>query len=146
MELHDSQPPARGEFRLRIFRAGRLIEDYVDRNLVVDAAKTSHAKLIGGDGSGKTITKIAFGTSGAGPYPADTAVTGGLSKLLSGHDYPAAGQVRFSWTLAANEAVGTTIREFGLICSDGTLYARKTRSGIEKTDDMTLEGSWTILF
>ena len=34
----------------------------------------------------------------------------------------------------------------GLICADGTLFSRKQRKPIEKESDLSLTGSWTILF
>jgi hypothetical protein len=41
--------------------------------------------------------------------------------------YPAPGQARFNWLVAANEANGMAVMEFGLICADGTLFARYVR-------------------
>ncbi|MCP9760049.1 hypothetical protein EGI20_12100 [Aquitalea sp. S1-19] len=146
MHITDKSTGPRGDFELRVYRAGELVEAFVERNLVVDKARDSHARLIGGDGAGKQVNRIAFGTNGAGPYPADTAISAAYTKALSGHSYPAGNQVRFDWALSTAEANGKQIREFGLICADGTLYARKTRAAIEKTDDMSLEGSWTITF
>lgn len=142
----DASPPATGVFELRVYRCGVLEHEFVEPNLVVDAAKDAHAKLIGGSGSGKPVNRIGFGTNGTPPVPGDTALTGATLKPVGKVSYPSTGKVSFSWTLAANEAVGKKIAEFGLICSDGSLYARKTRAPIEKTDDMTLSGSWTITF
>lgn len=136
----------RGIFQLRVIRSGQVIEEYLDENLIVNVAKDALARLIGGDGAGKTITKIGFGTSGAGPFPADTALTAAFVKTLSGHSYPVTGQVKFDWSLGTTEGNGLAIKEFGLICSDNTLFARKTRGSIEKADDISLEGSWTIIF
>jgi hypothetical protein len=45
------------------------------------------------------------------------------------------------------EANGKAIMEFGLICTDGTLFARKNRAkAIEKDSDISLEGKWRIIF
>ncbi len=52
----------------------------------------------------------------------------------------------FAFTLNTGEANGKTIQEFGLLCSDGTLFARKTRGGIVKADDISIAGTWTIKF
>lgn len=41
---------------------------------------------------------------------------------------------------------GLNIRELGLLCADGTLFARKVRGLIEKTSDLSITGSWTIIF
>lgn len=136
----------RGEFRLQVFKCGELVEDYQDCNLIVSAARDTLARLIGGDVVGKSITQIAFGSNGTGPVPSDSAIITPFTKVLGGHAYPAPGQVRFDWNLATTEANGLVIKEFGLIASDGTLFARKTRSGIEKQADLSLAGSWTIFF
>ena len=61
-------------------------------------------------------------------------------------EYPATGQVRFNWSLSTAELNGVAITEFGLLCADGTLFSRKQRKPIEKESDLSLTGSWTILF
>ena len=136
----------KGIFEIKIYQKGRLIEEYRDENMIMNVAKEALAKLIGGDGSGKTITKIGFGTNGNGPSPDDTSLTNAYIKNITSKSYPQINQVRFNFTLATSEANGKSIREFGLICSDNTLFARKTRGVIEKSDDISLEGSWTIIF
>jgi len=60
--------------------------------------------------------------------------------------YPATGEACFAFTIGAGEANGKSIREFGLLCSDGTLFARRTRGVIEKADDIEITGTWTIKF
>ncbi|GIW22887.1 MAG: hypothetical protein KatS3mg068_2572 [Candidatus Sericytochromatia bacterium] len=135
-----------GIFELKVFKKGHLIEDYIDKNLIVNTAKEALAKLIAGAGAGKTITKIGFGTNGLGPTPDDTSLTSSFVKNISSYTFPSVNQVRFNWTLLDTEANGKQIREFGLICSDNTLFARKTRGLIEKADDISLAGTWTIIF
>lgn len=135
-----------GIFELKVFKKGHLIEDYIDKNLIVNIAKEALAKLIAGAGAGKTITKIGFGTNGLGPTPDDTSLTSSFVKNISSYTFPSVNQVRFNWTLLDTEANGKQIREFGLICSDNTLFARKTRGLIEKADDISLAGTWTIIF
>jgi len=136
----------RGMFEVRVYRTGTLVEEYRDNNMILNMAKDALARLIAGAGAGKVISKIGFGANGVGPSPDDTALTAPFAKAVSGITYPVPGQVRFAWTLATTEANGMVIREFGLICSDGTLFARKTRGAIEKAADISLDGSWTIIF
>lgn len=136
----------KGVFEMKIYKAGILIEKYVDENMIMNVAKGALAKLIAGDGLNKVITKIGFGTNGSGPTPDDTGLTDAYVKPLSGHSYPQVNQVKFTWSLLTTEANGKQIREVGLICSDNTLFARKTRGVIEKADDISLDGSWTIIF
>jgi hypothetical protein len=139
-----------GEFTMRVYRHVKgekiLIETYEDHNLIVDSARAAVARLIAGDGTGKTINRIAFGTSGAVPTPDNTAITGAFVKTFIGHSYPVTGQVLFSWNLLTTEANGKGIREFGLLCADNTLFARKTRTKpLEKDSDISLEGEWLII-
>lgn len=136
----------KGMIEVRVYRDGALVEEYQDNNMILNMAKDALARLIAGAGAGKVITRIGFGVNGSGPSPDDTALTTPFVKAISGITYPAPGQVRFAWNLATTEANGMTIREFGLICSDSTLFARKTRGAIEKASDISLDGSWTIIF
>lgn len=136
----------RGSLLVNVRRAGALVESWRDDNMIMLDARVALAQLIAGDGAGKIITKIGVGTSGAGPTPADTTLTSSFIKTLQGHTYPAAGRVQFNWKLETTEANGKVIREFGLIAADNTLFARKTRAPIEKADDISLDGAWTIIF
>ena len=137
----------RGVFTMRIFQRGNLIETYQEQNLIMDGAREIMAQLISGAGAGRTITQIAFGTSGSSPQPSDTAITGAYSKPIESVSYPALGQAEFRWNLLTTEANGLDIFEFGLICADGTLYARKVRDrAFPKNSDFALEGEWIIIF
>lgn len=136
----------RGSLRFKVKKNGVTIEEFEDHNMIMNVAKDAMARLIGGSGSGKTITKIGFGTNGNGPTPLDTGLTGSYSKNVASVSYPTTGQAQFNWLLTTSEANGMSIKEFGLICGDTTLFARKTRGAIEKQDDISLDGSWTIIF
>jgi hypothetical protein len=137
--------PMQGCFTMRVYRRGKLIEEYKDRNLIVNGAREAAARLIAGAGSGKHIAKIAFGTSGNIPTPDDAEITSPFIKPLSGVSYPGEGVAEFHWSLLASEANGKAILEFGLLCEDGTLWARKVRAeAIPKEADIALEGEWQI--
>jgi hypothetical protein len=139
--------PMRGCFIMRVYRRGKLIEVYKDYNLIVNGAKDAAAHLLGGDGNGKHVSKIAFGISGNIPTPDDTEIKSPFVKNVSGVGYPALGQAEFMWKLLAPEANGKLIMEFGLLCEDGTLFARKVREkAIPKESDIALEGEWIIIF
>ncbi|MEX2155127.1 MAG: hypothetical protein WD825_17410 [Gemmatimonadaceae bacterium] len=138
----------RGIFEVRVYRGRRLIEHVVDRNLVVNGMKATLANLLGAGTAAHVITQIAFGSSGA------VAAVGDVRPLQNEYlraiglaTYPLVGQVRFAWSLGAAEANGLAIREFGLVTTGGVLVARKSRaSAIQKENDVTLEGSWTLVF
>jgi hypothetical protein len=146
INFRDAMPPMRGCFRMRVYKRGKLVEEYQDRNLIVNGARDAVARLISGAGEGKQIARIAFGTSGNIPTPDDTAITNPFIKPILSASYPETGQVEFKWNLQSGEANGKGIIEFGLLCADGTLYARKIRQeAIPKEPDISLEGEWIII-
>jgi hypothetical protein len=137
----------RGAFRLRVWKDGTLVEDSDDHNMIVVGARAEMAHLVAGDTENRHIAAVALGTDGTPPASGDTEITGPFAKALDGADYPATGQVRFKWTVAANEANGMAVTEFGLLCADGTLFARYVRqTPLNKDSDFLLEGDWTIEF
>lgn len=135
-----------GDFEIRVFKNGKEIEHYHERNMIMASARDALARLVGGDGSGKVITQIGVGVNPDGPAPEDEKLTGAYVKNLIGCTYPNTGEACFNFTIGAGEANGMSIREFGLLCSDGTLFARRTRGVIEKEDDIEITGTWTIKF
>jgi hypothetical protein len=143
----DRVVPIRGEFSLTIRdRSGKIVEEYVDKNLIVNGSKTALARLLDGSNNAKRVTKIAFGTNATAPDISDTTITGAVIKNLTGSTYPEFNSVQFSWVLDFLDAVGVNIAEFGLLCDDGSLFARKTRTAIAKTSDLQLQGAWKIVF
>lgn len=145
--LFREQDRLRGCFRIRVYRRGRLVENYEDHNLIVSGAKLAMARLIAGAGTGKNITRIALGTNANLPSPSDTAIASPFAKNIDGILHPQNNQVEFDWSLATTEANGMAISEFGLLCADGTLFARKTRTKpLNKESDIAIEGQWIIIF
>jgi hypothetical protein len=137
----------RGEFRLRVWKNGALAEESGDHNMIVDGAQFEMAHLASGDTEGRHIAAIALGENGDPPSAGDTEISGPFVKPIDGVEYPAPGQARFNWTIAASEANGKAIMEFGLLCEDGTLFARYVRQApLNKDADFSLEGDWTIEF
>jgi len=147
-----------------INRRGEIVYKFSDQNMIMSSAKVALANLIGGDGAGKSVTQIALGNSDAVPSPDDTSIGGIVStslevgqnvvsdvkvaylKTLTSHSYPIAGRIQFDWALDFGEANDLAIQEYGLVCSDLTLFARKTRGLITKSSDLSIAGSWTIIF
>jgi hypothetical protein len=142
----------RGEFSIKVWKHlpdGRkiLVDAYRDHNLVVNSGRALAAHHIAGDTLTNFITQVAFGTNGADPLPSDTQITGALIRDIDNHEYPAANSVQFNWGLPVDQGNGMEISEFGLLCVDGTLFARKTRAKpLNKEDDLSIEGHWTIQF
>jgi hypothetical protein len=160
----------RGIFKMTVRKAGKIIEQYEDHNLIVNNAKLLMAHLIAGDTTGKSIAKIAFGTNGTTPTPGDAMITNAFLKPVSNITYPGylteevnwgpvlglptdlvtewlGYQVRFDWELLTTEDNGQAISEFGLLSGNQTLFNRKTRNNpIHKEPDISIEGSWIITF
>ena len=135
----------KGTLLLRVYDAGNnLVEEYEERNLIVNAGKASMANLLSSGSAVKRITKIGFGTDGTAPSSGDTGLTSSFVKNVDSYSYPDSTSVVFAWSLGYTEANGKAIQEFGLISNDNTLFARRTRATINKTSDLRLEGTWKI--
>lgn len=144
--LSDTLPGLRGTLSYRVRRGGEVVEEVQGENLVVTGAQPVIAALLGG-AAGMALSHIGFGTDGTAPTAGDTTLAGAVKVALGAVTYPASGEVRFAWLLNDATANGMAIREFGLYSADGTLVARKVRStAIDKTDQITLEGEWTLHF
>jgi hypothetical protein len=147
MEKFIEKIPLRGIFQCKIFRSGKLIEEILERNLIVNDARFQMAHLIAGNVTGRSISQIAFGINGIEPDLSDDRIINKWVKPVSGFSYPGNGKVQFDWDLLIAENNGMAIREFGLLTVDGTLFARKTRTNpIYKASDISIEGHWTIIF
>jgi hypothetical protein len=139
----------KGLLRYTVFKNGIPVETVEKKNLIVNGARVQMAYLVAGNGAGRHITKIAFGTNGTNPTLADTVMTNAYEKPLSAHSYPEPGQVQFDWKLETTEANGMAIMEFGLVTGDGTLFSRRVRENgtpINKAEDISIEGQWIIIF
>lgn len=147
MLLSDKSGSPRGVFSLLTFRNGELIDEYVDENLIVSRGRTNVVRLLGGDVTGLSVAKIGFGTNGAAASPGNTSLTDSFVKNIDGHSYPEDFSVLFSFSLAAGEANGKHIQEFGLLTSSGLLHARKVRGGaLVKDSDLSLTGTWKLIY
>lgn len=148
INIAEKKAPLRGCFSLRgINKAGEVVFNYSDDNLIVNEAKASLAKLISdATADNKVISKIGFGTDSSVPTPNNTGLTDAYTKVITSFSYPETNKVTFMWTLDYGEANGKQIAEFGLLCADNSLFARKVRGTITKEEDLALEGEWTIIF
>jgi Flp pilus assembly protein TadG len=147
MQLRDEVPDRpTGRLICRAYRNGVLIDTLDDANLVVTASKQIQCNALGNT-SGWTITQMGFGTNGTNPALTDTALTGQYAKAFDSVTFPATNQVQFNFSLGVNEANGLSIQEFGLLTTNGKLFARKVRlAALVKQSDITLSGSWIITF
>jgi hypothetical protein len=147
MNITDRIERPQGVFELIVRRRGIVIERWIDKNLVVDKSKLCLSRLLGGSVTGRSVTQIAFGTNGTAPAAGNTSITSPFIKALGSPTYPSESQVTFPFSLLASEANGMAIFEFGLLATDGTLFARKVRgAALNKDSDISVTGSWTIQF
>jgi len=145
IQFREKMPPMRGCFNMRVFWKGKLIEEYREKNLIVTGARTTVANHLMGNCEGGHIAKIAFGINGNIPTPDDSAITSPFIKPLLSVSFLTPTQIEFKWSLLKGEANGMKIIEFGLLCENEMLFARKARKeAIPKDSDFSLEGEWII--
>lgn len=131
-----------GVFHCKIFKNGELIEEYTDNNVVVNNAKIKIANsLISTSIPG--VSKIGLGTSNTAPSVTDSSLTGLFTKTIVSATNITNG-AEFNWQILTSEANGFTYQEFGLMFSDGSLFARKTGITIAKNSTISITGKWTI--
>ncbi len=135
----------KGRLKLTIRRCGRTIEEWEDNNLVVNVPRQEIAQAIAQGGSILPVTKIAIGTNGTPPAAGDTTITNAFIKPLLRVIRPTPTSVQCDFVILESDGNGMIIREFGLLRSDNTLFARRTRGAIEKADDLEIDGQWTIV-
>lgn len=122
-----------------------IIEHVHDQNMIINKGLEDITKILGLDLAG--ITKIGVGTNGTVESPSDMVLTNSFTKTLDGHTYPNTTSIEYEFTILTSEANGKAIREFGLLCADNTLFARKTRAtAINKESDIEINGFWTLTF
>lgn len=145
--LSDSSSAPSGEFRLRVYRGTELVEEFIEKNLIVASSKQMLSRLLGGSVTNNSVSQIGFGTNAASPVAGNTALTNATLKNLDSITYPDASSVSFNFSLGSAEANGKAISEFGLLSPNGVLFARRVRSApLNKESDMSLAGSWIITF
>ncbi len=118
---------------------------HTEHNLIVRTGYNVAAEALAG-GPGAHIDRVAVGTNGTEPDVSDTQITDPFCTQIQSIEYPTPATVRFNFTLGYEDAVGMSIREFGLFTADGRLFSRKVRQPIEKTVHMSLVGAWDINF
>lgn len=139
--------PVRGHFHMKHWRNGLLVDVEDCPNIIVNGAKEVQARLIGGDVTNRSITKIGVGIGSGAAAAGNTSLTTPFVRALTGVTYPSAGQVQFAFTIAGSEANGLAIIEFGLFTAGDVLFARRVRAGaLNKESDLTLTGTWTITY
>jgi len=139
----------KGRVKIKVYNAeGALVDMQQGDNLVVNGGREACAILTATGDTDKIVQDIAFGSGGTVPDLTDTAlVSQNLIKALeSTTAYPTQTAVKYIGICETTENNGNQIREVGLFCADGTLFARYYVGRIVKTSDIRVVVEWTITF
>jgi len=144
MNIVEQLRKIKGCLEFRCFDKNGLQTEYHKwDNLVTNDGYAAAAESLAGV-AGAAISHIGMGTDDAEPTVGDTLLTNVFSVPVTEVSYPANGAVRFHFTVDFFDNVGMNIAEWGLLTSDGRLFSRITRAVIIKTNEMMLQGTWTI--
>ena len=133
-----------GEFHLKVFENGNLINEFTDKNLVVKGGKDVIAAMLVNGTPSFLIDKISYGSNSTAPANSDVApLTNNFDKLLDSSSVLSS-VCTFNFSLLTSENNGATIEEFGLLLNGGVLFARKTGLTINKNNTISIAGTWTV--
>lgn len=131
---------------------GEIKQHSIQRNLVVTVGKTLLASVLAVDPLANHFAPyIALGSGTNAPSSGDTALqtefTGGSNARVSGTLSSASNVWQNQATFAPGNCTGA-VTEAGLFTasSSGTMFARQTRSAINKAAGDTLIVTWTVTF
>lgn len=136
-----------GHLYLRVERRGRVVEEWNDHNLIMDAARPRIRDLCSGEMTNTFISHLGVGEGQRAATPTDTSLERCVMVPFSNVGKPDATTARFGFLIGPDIANGLAIREFGLFCGDGILFAKRVRDRvIEKDADVSIFGYWDIHF
>lgn len=137
-----------GWMALKVWQSGVLIEDIRLSNLIVAGSKLIHAQLLGGIVAGNSVAQVGFGSNPLAAALGNTSLSvDAYIKAIDSISYPTPNQVAFAISLAAVEANGLVLAEYGLLTSSGALYSRLVRAApLVKDASITLQSTWVITF
>ena len=167
IKIVEKVKPIHGEFFLKIYKKGKLIDTYNDHNLIVIVGRERLAHLA----AGKSTDYIKYIGFGSGTRYLDQSLGRRLEndndtflddqqlfelKTKNGDDPVEFDgvNVKFNFFIEENEAVGLSIRELGLFCVDGTMFTHRVRINsdmskllcIDKESDISIEGYYILMF
>ena len=125
LKFEDTTEKLKGEFAIKVFRCNKLIDEFADHNLVVEAGRVRLAQLAAGLNNNH-ITYIGVGSGSNEESPADLYLENQIlipiiQATVTGRD------AKFDFVIDQQQANGLSIREFGLFCSDGTMFSHRVR-------------------
>lgn len=147
--MSDGLPRVRmeGYLHLDVYRAGALIEQWEDKNLITDLARPRIRDMMSSETENKFITHIGVGEGMLPASPTDTGLVNQILVPVTAVTKPDSTTARFGFVIDLETANGMRIREFGLFCGDGTMFSKRVRERvIEKDADVSIFGYWDIHF
>ena len=127
-------------------------------NLFVDNGRQLLAYCFGGRSplSDFYISRFGIGTGTTAPASTNTSLENPIyfdpptnsvyTKEVSAIDFPSPYSLRVEFTIGAGDGNGYLITELGLFSGSGTMVARRTNVGINKTSDFAPQLLWRIRF
>lgn len=142
----------RGDLIVEIVSADGVVQSQEEyRNAITVAAPGQVLRMLAGDwgaiGQRRWVRRMQFGIGNLAESSSNTSLQHPISPVkvvsasVSVDDPP---RVQFGASLGVTEANGFGISEAGLLCDDGTLFARKTFGKRDKTKDYIFNFYWTI--
>lgn len=156
--------PAQGQLFYTVRKNGVVIETFSEKNMIMTNGRIAIARLFAG-GIGGEGAFVGVGSSNEPPAPDQSGLTDEVKVPVASVTFANAEvvngvvtwpesveptpNVRFNFLFGTEDANGLSIREFGLFTEDGTMFARRIRTGngaIAKDSDIEVEGYWIIRF
>ena len=136
-----------GRVRTQIYnRAGELIHDETGSNLVVTIGREALAQLIVSAPANLVVDTMAFGRNGLPVALSNSTIMSATNKTVDSATTVGT-TTTFVGTLDYGDAIGDTIKEYGLKCNNGSLFARYTWGGqVDKTALNRIVVTWSITF
>ncbi len=131
-----------GVLQLKAYQGDNLIWDHEDNNLIVSSGYLALLSGLSGN-SNKNISKVQVGTNSTATNKNDVNISNPLDIDITSFD-PTSSKLTIYFTFGEMQGNDQSWSEFGLICADGSLFARKVVPTFTKIQDLTIEGIWTI--
>lgn len=130
-----------GVLTITAFLKGKEVWKKSEHNLIVTSGYLALLSGLAGTAN-KYISKVQIGTNSAAPALTDATITNPVDLAITKN--PSSSKLTITFSIGEMVGNNTTFSEFGLICSDGTLFARKTWPPFLKIQDLTIDGTWEI--
>jgi hypothetical protein len=139
--------PIRGEVFLQLVGPdGKLKDEQLVENLLVDAGEAHIADRLSASPTGAAMSHMAIGTGSTAAAFGDTALGAETDRNALTSATDAGNVVTYVGTWAAGDGTNAALREAGIFnaASDGTMLARAVYANIDKQAGDTLTVTWTV--